>query len=129
MNSVRIRQIFLDVDLRGGERSLGKLFRRASLNSNEVFLCMNRRRDIIKVLGRRGMFIDRLPAKQTFDFSLRREQILEAIGKYFGLEFNIPDNVYKTVQREVGVQTKGGDKYVKNSSVQRRRAGSSHAGL
>ena len=127
MKKITIKQIFIDTDLRSGEVSLGNRVRRESLANHEVYLFMNRPRNIIKVLGRRGMYIDRLPGRQTFDFRLRRELVLQAIGNYFGITFDIPAGVYKDVQREAGItKTKGGDKYG-NPSIQGGRTGHSTA--
>jgi hypothetical protein len=127
---VAIKQIFQNVDLRRGEDGLCQVTRgahREALNVHEVYLFMNRRRNILKVVGRRGAFIDRLPNPQTYDFRLRRDQILQAVGEYFGLDFDIPAGVYKTARKTAGVNEGGDIHGRKDSRVSGERAGSSAA--
>jgi len=103
-NTIKIVQIFTKVDLRAGEDRLTSLIADKDYphpRTGEVFLFINRKRNIVKVLGNRGLFIDRLPDKQTFDLSLRKEQLLKSIGRYFGITFSVSDEAYKNHDREM----------------------------
>lgn len=102
-----IKQIFLNCDLRAGENMLTRLMEQASpsikrnnLARDEVVLFMNRKRNIIKVLGNKGMFVDHKDGYKTFDFKLRRDEIFKSIGHYFGIELHAPEKVFKTIEQE-----------------------------
>lgn len=101
---IKIRQIFQNHDLRAGRDSLSTFLkmRKKSLDNlgrYEVYLFMNRERNIIKVVAQRGLFQDRLPSGQTFDFKLRRTQIFASIGEFFGVSMNAPSMVYQKAQK------------------------------
>ena len=106
MVKIKIVQIFVDVDLRKGPMALEELAGQKGgavqqLSKGEVYLFLNSKRNIIKVLARQGLFCDRLPELETFDFRLRRDQIMGSIGKYFGLSWNITSDTYSDVRKEV----------------------------
>lgn len=101
---IKIRQIFQNHDLRAGRDSLNAFLtqRKKSLDKlgrYEVYLFMNRERNLIKVIARQGLYQDRLPSGQTFDFTLRRNQILTGIGEHFGIDLKTPMLVYQKAQK------------------------------
>jgi hypothetical protein len=101
---IKIRQIFQNHDLRAGMDSLSAFLKQRKksldrLGRYEVYLFMNRERNLIKVIAQQGLFQDRLPSGQTFDFTLRRNQILTGIGEYFGIDLKTPMLVYQKAQK------------------------------
>ena len=117
MRSVNIKRIFLCTDLRAGENSLGKIaeaqgFKRQELGRYEVLMFFNRKRNKMRVIAKKGMYSESLDARQTYDFSLRREQILATVGQFLGLEFNVSDKVFNIARREAGI-----DKEFKQSAA------------
>jgi hypothetical protein len=95
---IRIIQIFINANLKSGDiglRTLIDVHNYPSPERGEVYLFINRKRNLIKALGNRGIFVDRLSGKQTYDLSLRKDSLLEAIGVAFGISFDVNDNTYK----------------------------------
>jgi len=94
---IKIIQIFSNVDLRQGEFALGRVVGKGvheALKVREVVLYRNRKCNKIRVLGRQGMYCESLPDGQTYDFKLRKEQLLKTIGKYFNMSFEVDDKIY-----------------------------------
>ena len=107
--SVEIKRIFLDVDLRAGENRLAKIakkrgYDRSQLEIYEVLMFFNRRRNKMRVVARKGMYLESLPKGQTYDFSLRRDQIIRSIGEFLGLEFDVSARVFNRARKEAGIE-------------------------
>lgn len=106
MKTVRIVQIYQNMDLRAGEYSLSDWLvdntkhRKSFMNDGEVFLFLNRKRNIVKVMGKRGILTEKLPDKQTWDFKLRRNQLYQLIGKAFGINWSMSNSVYTDAKKE-----------------------------
>jgi len=61
----------------------------------DVVVFVNKKRNKLKVLAKSGMYVESLPEGQTYDFTLRLDKILSAVGRHFGMKLVIPKNVYK----------------------------------
>lgn len=94
-DKVRIIQIFQNMDMRRGEMALGRwidentAYKKKDMQLGDVFIFRNRKRNIVKVMGARGILAERLPGKQTWDFTLRREQLLNLIGQSFAISWKL----------------------------------------
>ena len=96
---IRIMQIFQDCDLRAGEDGLNiKLKKegyvtRNKLKPGEIIMFINRRRDIIKILGKVGMYSEHSGGRSSYDLSMpeRRKMIFDAVGRCFGIELDVPN--------------------------------------
>jgi len=100
MDRIRIVQIFQGMDLRAGEYSLSDflasstLYRKHKMKPGEVFVFINRKRNVVKIMAARGILTERLPDKQTWDFKLRRDQLLRLVGQAFGINWSMSSRVY-----------------------------------
>ena len=99
MATIKIMQIFQNVDLRAGENGLGNLLAGKNMNIENlpdgyVYLFVNKRRNIVKVLGNSGIFCEKLKDKQTWDFKLRKDQLLGLIGRAFNIELTCSNKLY-----------------------------------
>lgn len=87
---ITIIQIYTNTDLRAGEDKLTQLIGgsevRMQQKIGDVYLFINRARNIIKVLGGTGLYSERLPVRETYDLSLRKDKIFSAVGNAFGLK-------------------------------------------
>jgi len=106
MKTVRIVQIYQNMDLRAGEYSLSDWLviytnhKKSSMKEGEVFLFLNRKRNIVKVMGKHGILTEKLPDKQTWDFKLRRDQLYQLIGKAFGINWSMSNKTYADAKKE-----------------------------
>jgi len=100
MDKIRIVQIFQGMDLRAGEGKLtwwlytATKYKKNQMEPGEVFMFINRKRNIVKVMAARGILTERLPDNQTWDFKLRRDQLLKLVGQAFGINWNMSSKVY-----------------------------------
>ena len=105
MKTVRIVQIYQNMDLRAGEDSLSRwLYNNTKHKKNmmkleEVFVFINRKRNIVKVMAMRGILTERLPDKQTWDFKLRRNQLYQLIGRAFGINWSMSNKIYADAKK------------------------------
>lgn len=86
-DAIAIMQIWQNTDLRAGENKLRKYLNdERTLFPGQVVIFMNRKRNMIRVLGHtKGMYLEYAGDRCTYDFELRRNSIIEAVGKAFGL--------------------------------------------
>jgi hypothetical protein len=93
--TVRILQIYQNIDIRRGEIALSRwvdentCYSKGKMKRGDVTLFLKRKRNIIKVMGARGILSEKLPDKQTWDFKLRKEQLLSLIGRSFGIRWRL----------------------------------------
>lgn len=107
MKGIRILQIYLDVNMGiyRGEHSI-RAFLHTKGNKQwqegDVFMFFNKARNIVKVFSPvdGGMYQENLPANQTWDLTLRKNQLLSSIGKAFGLHWNVEDAVYEPLREK-----------------------------
>jgi hypothetical protein len=99
MNEITIKQIFINCNLIAGEQGLQKRLEswgrsRTELEAGKVFVFINRKKSIIKVLGRKGMIVDRFNPP-IHDFSMHKDKILETVGKYFNIHLKMSNSIHK----------------------------------
>ncbi len=113
---VTIIQLFFEMDMRKGDIALNEflaeLRRSKRIKKDDmpvgeeipdlhVYVFINRKLEVMKVLASHGLFIFRLPSGQTFDLGIRRNQIFNMIGSCFGLKFNLPEDIFNKAQKEL----------------------------
>jgi len=103
MATIRIVQIFQNVDLRKGEDALRDMtaYGMTRLEVGEVMLFINKRRNIVKIVGQHGMLTEKLPKEQTWDLSLRKEQIMGIIGKSFGIAWGFSPSALVKARKQL----------------------------
>jgi hypothetical protein len=104
MNTLTVRQIFLYTDLRKGEFALEKYLNDAGITAKglqrgEVFIFVNRKRNIMKAVSRQGIHHDR--AVSRFDLNSKRNNIFEHIGRYFGMEYHVPPTAHRKLVEDL----------------------------
>ena len=102
-----ILQIFQDVDLRRGEQKLAEVFSektrqvRRKFQTGEVVVFVNRKRNKLRIIAKKGMMSESLGKGQTYDLTLRRDELLKSIGKFFGLEFSVKKSAFDSLQKSL----------------------------
>ncbi len=103
---IKVHRFFVNVDMRLGEHNgLHKLLADNGIQKNQlgpgvVVICLNRRGNAVKVVTNNGILYQRLPDKQTWDWKLRRNQLMSLIGSAFGLTWNVSEQVFKKGRKE-----------------------------
>jgi hypothetical protein len=100
---VLVRRFFPDVDMRPGEHLMSQIYHinRKKLKNHECCMFMNKARNILRVIARHGMYSERLPGNQTWDFRLRRHQIFAAVGRAFGISLDVPEDIYQRTSKKL----------------------------
>lgn len=89
-----ILHIFINVDMRGGDRYLSALLRdhklsRDNLAERDHYLFVNRRRTMVKAIGKKGLYAEKYEAKEGI-FEL--PDLINKVGKCFGMSFSYCDS-------------------------------------
>jgi hypothetical protein len=116
---MRIVQFFIEHNLRGGERqlSIDVAGENAKLPQGDFFFFLNKKRNIVKVLGARGVYTEHLPENETFDFKLRLKEFLRKVGVFFNLNlYTTPEVIDKLAEI---IKEKGVKKDAKQSTEKR----------
>ena len=111
MDSIKLQQIFINTDMRKGYDSLWELLNKKGYDSattpyGQVFLFINVRGNNFKVVGNHGVFNQKLPANQSWDLTLRKDQLFSLIGQAFGLKWSVSNQVYQ--KAKLGMEKKNG---------------------
>jgi hypothetical protein len=93
LRDIDVVQIFINYNCQAGEYKLAVDNRElySSLRPMELIMFINRKRNIVKVLGKAGLYVEHLPDNQTFDLKIRGPMFAETIGKFFGFRLKISD--------------------------------------
>jgi hypothetical protein len=105
MESIKLQQIFFRTDCRKGYDALWAELKKGgysqSLTPNgHVFLFFNRGMNILKIVARRGVYTEKLPPRERWDLKLRKNQVFEIIGKAFGLNWSVSNQVFYNARME-----------------------------
>jgi hypothetical protein len=103
---IRVLRYFINVDMRMGEHNgLTKLLAEHKIVKNEmqfgeVVVCLNRRGNAVKVVTCEGILYQRLPEKETWKWKGRKNQLMALIGRAFGLQWSVSDQVFIKGRKE-----------------------------
>lgn len=98
-----VKQIVFGVDMRNGEhvglkRELGKLgIQTSKLETGELVFCINRAGNALKIVTANGVFYQKLPKKQNWDFGMpeRWKQALDIASRSLNLRFSFSSSCLK----------------------------------
>jgi hypothetical protein len=107
MKGIRIVQIYpnVNMNLYKGENSMRAFLQehnRKSWGEGDVFVFFNKARNILKGFAPESGAIchKRLPGKETWDLTLRKEQLFNSIGWMFGIQWNVRSAVYEPIKED-----------------------------
>jgi len=84
-------------DLIAGEVVGGRRYRRVeNLENGKVYAFLNRKRNILKLIGNSGaVIVYKLPDDQTWDVTLRKEQIFKLALSCFNVDLELSEQAIK----------------------------------
>jgi len=98
---IKIKQVFLDTDMRKGQIALKELSGDEYIAGGDFYFFINKRSDIIKIISKEGMYVERLPKNQTYDLTLRKEKLFKKIGEHWGLTPSVRNGAYENLQKQL----------------------------
>jgi hypothetical protein len=111
MDGIRIIQIYLNIDLRNGDKGLGAFLikkrgtRQQDMKTGEVFVFWNRARNLVKIMAKDSILVQRLKgANRRWDPAVDRNELFILIGRAFNLSWNVSAQVYSQVQKAAGIK-------------------------